>query len=141
MNKSKPSAALPGLRVDRAMPSTLLQRGRLWRHPLLLAVAIIALMRPAPGRGADWQTLFDGKSLHGWKVTEFAGRGEVNVENGRLQLHSGVMLTGVSYTNDLPRIDYEVSLEAMKVDGSDFFCGLTFPVEASFCSLIVGGWG
>jgi type 1 glutamine amidotransferase len=56
-------------------------------------------------------------------------------------LHSGAMLSGVSYTNDLPRIDYEVSLEAMKVDGSDFFCGLTFPVDNSFCSFIVGGWG
>src|SRR5207249_10417956 len=104
-------------------------------------VAIIARLRPPQGRSDDWQKLFDGTSLLGWKVTEFAGRGEVNVENGRLQRHSGVMLTGVSYTNDLPRIDYEVSLDAMKVDGSDFFCGLTFPVEASFCSLIVGGWG
>jgi hypothetical protein len=27
------------------------------------------------------------------------------------------------------------------VDGSDFFCGLTFPVGKSHCSLIVGGWG
>ena len=51
------------------------------------------------------------------------------------------MLTGVSYTNELPRIDYEVSLEAMKIDGSDFFCGLTFPVDNAFCSFIAGGWG
>jgi hypothetical protein len=26
------------------------------------------------------------------------------------------------------------------VDGSDFFCGLTFPVAESHCSLVVGGW-
>jgi hypothetical protein len=29
----------------------------------------------------------------------------------------------------------------MRVEGSDFFCALTFPVGKSACSLIVGGWG
>ncbi len=38
-------------------------------------------------------------------------------------------------------MDYELSLEAMKLAGSDFFCGLTFPVGESHCSFIVGGWG
>ena len=28
----------------------------------------------------------------------------------------------------------------MRVDGNDFFCGLTFPVGERFCSLVVGGW-
>jgi len=94
-----------------------------------------------PSQAGEWQNLFDGKTLKGWKITDFAGHGEVNVENGRVLLHSGVMLTGVSWTNTLPKIDYEVSLEAMKVEGGDFFCGLTFPVQDSFCTLIVGGWG
>ena len=31
--------------------------------------------------------------------------------------------------------------EAARLAGSDFFCGLTFPVAASHCSLILGGWG
>jgi hypothetical protein len=38
-------------------------------------------------------------------------------------------------------MNYEVELEAMRVDGSDFFCGLTFPVGKKHLSLIVGGWG
>jgi hypothetical protein len=38
-------------------------------------------------------------------------------------------------------MNYEIELEAMKVEGGDFFCGLTFPVGESFASLIVGGWG
>jgi hypothetical protein len=50
-------------------------------------------------------------------------------------------MTGITWTNDLPRTDYEISLEAMRVEGSDFFCGLTFPVGDDACSLIVGGWG
>ena len=29
----------------------------------------------------------------------------------------------------------------MKIEGDDFFCGLTFPVKDTHCSLIVGGWG
>ena len=29
----------------------------------------------------------------------------------------------------------------MRVDGIDFFCGLTFPVADSHASFIVGGWG
>lgn len=41
----------------------------------------------------------------------------------------------------MPVMNYELSLEAMRVDGSDFFCGLTFPVGSNFCSFIVGGWG
>ncbi|PYK97449.1 MAG: DUF1080 domain-containing protein [Verrucomicrobia bacterium] len=102
-----------------------------------------ATARPAaPGSGTvGWKDFFDGRTLAGWKITDFAGHGEVTVENGRLLLHSGVMLTGVSLTNELPKIDYEVSLDAMKVDGSDFFCGLTFPVADAFCTWIVGGWG
>ena len=29
----------------------------------------------------------------------------------------------------------------MRLDGIDFFVGLTFPVREEFCSLILGGWG
>jgi hypothetical protein len=29
----------------------------------------------------------------------------------------------------------------MRVEGNDFFAGVTFPVGDSFCSLILGGWG
>ena len=114
---------------------------RTHRHALALIATVLFATSSDPGRAGEWQNLFDGKTLEGWKVTDFAGHGEVDVENGRLLLHSGVMLTGVSWTNMLPKIDYEVSLEAMKVDGGDFFCGLTFPVQDSFCTFIVGGWG
>jgi hypothetical protein len=90
----------------------------------------------APG----WKSMFDGKTLTGWKVTDFAGHGEVKVQDGKLVLEMGYM-TGITWTSSLPRMNYEVSLEAMRVDGSDFFCGLTFPTGKEPCSLIVGGWG
>jgi hypothetical protein len=94
----------------------------------------------APAKPVEWKSLFDGRTLAGWKSTDFAGRGEVVVKDHRILLESGYM-TGITWTNDLPRTNYEVSLEAMRVDGGDFFCGLTFPVGKDPCSLIVGGWG
>jgi hypothetical protein len=120
---------------------------------LLLTGCAVAADKPAPEKKvssastgstnqAAWKTLFDGKTLTGWKATDFAGRGEVSVKDGRIILESGSM-TGITWTNagDLPRINYELSLEAMRVEGGDFFCGLTFPVDKDPCSLIVGGWG
>src|ERR1041384_2407842 len=98
----------------------------------------------APAKlGTNDLAVIDGSTLRGWEVTDFAGRGEVKVDKGQIFLQAGVALTGVTWTNEaaLPKTNYEVSLEAMKVDGSDFFCGLTFPHEKSYCTLILGGWG
>ena len=68
------------------------------------------------------------------------GRGPVTVEQGQIKFGDGHM-TGITWTNDLPRMNYEVSLDAQRVEGSDFFCGLTFSVGQEPCSFIVGGWG
>ncbi len=38
-------------------------------------------------------------------------------------------------------MDYEFSLDAKRVDGEDFFCGVTFPVGERFNTLVIGGWG
>ena len=94
-----------------------------------------------PFEGEDWQSLFDGQTLAGWKPTDFAGRGEVECRSGLLVLNLGDPFTGVNGTNAFPKMNYEIALDAMRVSGSDFFCGLTVPVGDTFCSLIVGGWG
>ena len=88
-----------------------------------------------------WQCLFDRKTLAGWVESDFFGRSEVRLENDRIVLPMGNDMTGITWTQETPRLDYEVSLEAMRVAGSDFFCGLTFPVQEDYCSLILGGWG
>ena len=98
-------------------------------------------MPAEPFEGEGWQPMFDGKTLTGWRETEFAGRGEVQCDSGLLVLNMGDPFTGINWTNDFPKINFEVALDAMRVSGSDFFCGLTVPVRDSFCSLIVGGWG
>jgi hypothetical protein len=81
--------------------------------------------------GREWTPLFDGRTLNGWKVTDF----------GELILGVGSNLTGVTIDRPIPQTNYEVTLEAQRVEGSDFFCGLTFPVKKDPCSLILGGWG
>ncbi len=96
---------------------------------------------PAPFEGEGWQSLFDGQTLVGWRETDFAGHGEVQWQSGAIILNMGDPFTGINYTNDFPKMNYEIALDAMRVMGSDFFCGLTVPVGDSFCSLIVGGWG
>lgn len=95
---------------------------------------------PPSLKASGWENLFDGKTLKGWKVADFAGRGDVKVEKAQIVLEMGVM-TGITWTNPVVRMNYELSVEAMRVEGSDFFCGLTFPVGEDPCSLIVGGWG
>jgi len=92
-----------------------------------------------PGR--EWNPLFDGKTLKGWSEIEFGGEGEVRVTNGVLHLDMGLPFTGVRWTNAVIKADYEIALDARRTTGTDFFCGLTFPVGDCCASLIVSGWG
>jgi hypothetical protein len=114
---------------------------------LVLAGGVAAAGRAQAAKGAKandaaWQPLFDGKTLANWKPTKFMGEGPVKVENGQITLESGNDLTGISWTGpELPKTNYEIALQAMRVEGRDFFAGVTFPVGDSFCSLILGGGG
>lgn len=108
---------------------------------------------PAPSVNLDvkfplneWKPLFDGVSLSGWKATDFAGHGDVEFKKDfkggpAIILEQGAALSGITFTNGTPKMDYEMNIEAAKLLGGDFFCGLTFPVDESFCTLVVGGWG
>lgn len=89
------------------------------------------------------ELLFDGRTLTGWKKTKFGGEAEVVVRNGQLILETGADMTGITWNRDTPppEWDYEVTLDVMRVEGHDFFCGLTFQAGKSPCSLILGGWG
>ncbi|MHC4120195.1 MAG: 3-keto-disaccharide hydrolase [Planctomycetota bacterium] len=110
-------------------------------------VAEIAEAGPNESNGpvepvADEVSLFDGKTLGRWQITDFGGQGEVYVKDGSIYLDVGNDMTGITWGGAVPfKTNYEITLEAMRVDGSDFFCGLTFPVGENFCSLVLGGWG
>jgi hypothetical protein len=87
-----------------------------------------------------WRKMFDGKTLKDWKVPVFGGDGEVTVKKGTVILGMGDPMTGITYTGELPRDNYEVTLEAMRTQGYDFFATTTFPVGKDPCSFVVGGW-
>lgn len=91
-----------------------------------------------------WLRPFDGESLKGWEVLtefDFASHGKVRVADKAIVLEQGFPATGVRWLGDFPKMDYEVSLEARRTYGSDFFCGLTFPVGEKSLTLVCGGWG
>lgn len=89
----------------------------------------------------DSNLLFDGKSLDGWEITNFGPQGPVYISGGEIILGMGDGCTGITWKKKFPEINYKVTLEAKRVAGNDFFCGLTFPVGKDPCTLIIGGWG
>ena len=104
--------------------------------------ALAQLPQPT-AQPSQWASLFNGTDLTGWKETDYAGRGNVKVENGELHIENGLVITGITFTNAsvLPKTNYEISYQAKKVNGSDFFALLTFPVGDQHASFITGGWG
>ena len=136
-----------GCESSRYEPSNVLPGGQPAIMPVqpplaeLETITRAAAQASAPIDGEGWRDLFDGRSLTGWQVTDFKQGGSVEVRDALLVFFMGDNFVGVNCTNELPKSNYEITLEAMRVAGDDFFCGLTFPVNDSFCSLIVGGWG
>ena len=74
--------------------------------------------------------------------TDFAHAGEVKVEEGAIVLGAGRSMTGITSTRqDLPKTNYELTYEAIRVKGRDFFAAATFPAGNSHITLVNGGWG
>ena len=107
-----------------------------------VGAAVLLAGSAAGAEPAKGVALFDGKTLQGWKEVDFGGHGPIKIkEGGILEIGMGASLTGLVYTNEPVRMNYEITLEGRRTMGSDFFCGLTFPVGTNSCSLILGGWG
>jgi hypothetical protein len=94
----------------------------------------------ADNQKIDSTSLFNGRSLEGWEVTNFGPQGPVYVSGDQIILGMGEGCTGITWKKSFPESGYEVTLDAKRISGNDFFCGITFPVGRSFCSLIIGGW-
>lgn len=87
-------------------------------------------------------SLFDGKELGKWQKTNFGGEGDVAVKDGAIIVDAGSPISGITWKGEVPmKMNYEISLEAQRVEGDDFFLGLTVPVGKNSISLICGGWG
>lgn len=108
---------------------------------MLRAFAAALLLLASCAAERPWVPLFDGTSLDGWEVTPFGGEGEVTLADGRARLDFGSPLTGLHLAEPLPAGAYELEVVAARAAGTDFFCGLTFPVGAQHLTLVLGGWG
>lgn len=87
------------------------------------------------------KVLFDGVSLNNWQVIDYEGHGVVSIADSCIIIGKGEYISGIRWTDDFPKSNYEVTLYAKRVEGNDFFCGMTFPVKESFVTLVLGGWG
>jgi hypothetical protein len=74
--------------------------------------------RDRGSRAGRADTLFDGHSLGQWKVTDFGGQGDVYVKDGAIYLEMGSYATGITWTGPVIRMNYEITLEAMRVEGT-----------------------
>lgn len=92
-------------------------------------------------RKSDSSLIFNGMNLDGWEISNFGPQGPVFVSDGSIILGMGEGCTGITWNEEFPENNYKVTLEAKRVSGNDFFCGMTFPVGKDHCSLIIGGWG
>jgi CubicO group peptidase (beta-lactamase class C family) len=129
---------LSAISISRSVP----EEDHLPEHSHYAVSHWVSLQRSSPLPGSI--SLFDGRQLGSWKVAEkfdFKNHGEIKVQEGVISLGEGSPATGIYFNGDLPRTNYEISLDARRTGGSDFFCGLTFPLGTTYCSFIVGGWG
>jgi len=126
---------------------------------LLVAVGVVVGLFVRPGGESPWPgnkspvrkpnpwvSMFDGKTMAGWRVVEEGvcdDPGEVSAKSGRMLLAEGGSdrSTSISWMGPVSRTNYEIKLEAMRLDGSGCLCHVAFPVGDSLCMLIVGGDG
>lgn len=85
----------------------------------------------------DWQSLPSNE----WKPIAFKEAGTIRQSKDALILEPGHPMTGVKWTGTFPKINYEITYEAQRARGNDFFGMITFPVGDTHCSFITGGWG
>lgn len=109
----------------------------------LLGFLSVALTAPLSAQAPppEWKPIFDGQSLTGWRETPFTGKGKVETGGGAILLLPGAPMTGVTWTGEFPKSNYEIRWEARRVQGNDFFSSLTFPVGDAFATWVTGGWG
>jgi hypothetical protein len=98
----------------------------------------------------EWVSLFDGKTLDRWRVIERfptvkpeEGEGvgaPAHVADGRIVLERGRPVSAIAWQGEFPRENYELSIEAMRVEGGCDFCNVAFPVGDSRTTLCVGTW-
>jgi formylglycine-generating enzyme required for sulfatase activity len=109
----------------------------------LLAQVDAAEPEPKEDQWGEWVSLFDGKTLNGWRVPEegnFARHGKLFVEGAALVLERGEQATGLAWTGEFPNEGYECSLELKPIVLGNAALEVVLPVGALQCDLGVATW-
>ncbi len=93
---------------------------------------------------SEWKLLSD-EFAPAWRAAGIPEEGKVTIRDGEITLQPGQPMTGARFdawkSARLPLTRYAIEYEATRVSGNDFFGTVTFPVNDSHVSLVVGGWG
>lgn len=97
---------------------------------------------------SPWHLLMEVEIQKSWEEVAYGNAEMVRWEpdggaETLLSFDMGAELIGARWAGELPKIPYELEVEARRMNGSDFFCGLTFPVrrDDELVTFVVGGWG
>lgn len=105
---------------------------------------LFVLTQCGPPRRTEW-SLLTPEFEAAWCAAGISEEGKVGIRDGEITMHPGQPMTGVRFdawdSAALPRTRYAIEYEAMRVEGNDFFGTVTFPVNDTHATLIVGGWG
>src|SRR5437899_2206260 len=112
MNQRRGEHIMKSIRNSFVLPALL--AGLSIQSPAAMAEGTPIRLAPRLQQAADkdgWKSLFDGKSLDGWKPTAFRGGGEVRVEKtfrdgaAAIVVEAGDRLSGFQWTKDAPKTD------------------------------------
>ncbi|WP_395744937.1 family 16 glycoside hydrolase [Prosthecobacter sp.] len=122
------------------MSSTL----KLFRGRAAWLCLFFVLTHCGPAPRMEWK-LLSPEFASDWKASGIPEEGRVVVRDGEITLQPGQPMTGARFdawkSAGLPLTRYAIEYEAMRVAGNDFFGTVTFPVNDTHVSLVVGGWG
>jgi hypothetical protein len=115
--------------------------------PLLFVIAVASSACQMAERAVvreelAWQALPLHGGPAGWESVSFGGEGEVEFDGQSIRMGFGSPLTAVAWKGaELLPADYEIEVVAARLDGSDFFCALNFPIGEQRATVVLGGWG
>ena len=116
-------------------------------RPALQLLALLALSACGPTAKPLPIDLLQPPMKAHWQPASIPDTGSFSITANEITLPAGKPMSGMRFegwaSEHLPVTDYEITLEARRVEGRDFFAALTFPVRSldTCATLVLGGWG
>jgi hypothetical protein len=99
---------------------------RIINYSLILSVLFLISCKPTPPLSTEWQTIFDGKTLDGWKK---AGENSesISVEDGTIKCAGE--RSHLFYEGDFKNFEFEAEIKAMEHSNSGIFIHTDYQSE------------